>query len=120
MSKDTLSITVMSGPQDGYQYQFPLPQGSGELTLNVGRDETCDIPLTYDNQVSRSHAQVVCAFNDDTLVDAMPAQRLKLTLVDVGSRNGTLFRDRRLFREQSEIDPGELFRVGRVWLRIDP
>ncbi len=62
----------------------------------------------------------MCAFNDDTLVDAILPQRLKLTLVDVGSRNGTLFRDRRLFREQAEIDPGELFRVGRVWLRIDP
>jgi len=120
MAKDTLSITVMSGPQDGYQYQFSLPRGGGDLTLSVGRDDTCDIPLTYDNQVSRSHAHVVCAFNDDTLVDALEAQRLKLTLVDLGSRNGTLFRDRRLFNEQSEIDAGELFRVGRVWLRIDP
>jgi len=41
-------------------------------------------------------------------------------MADVGSRNGTLFQDRRLRNESTDLKPGELFRVGRTWLRIDP
>jgi pSer/pThr/pTyr-binding forkhead associated (FHA) protein len=120
MPNDEIRISLMSGPQDGFQHRFPMPRGGKEVVLSIGRNEDSDIPLAYDSQVSRAHAQLICAVNDDTMLEAGQHQRLTIDLVDVGSRNGTLIRDRRLFGERVEIEPGELFRVGRTWLRIDP
>jgi pSer/pThr/pTyr-binding forkhead associated (FHA) protein len=120
MPNDEIRISLMSGPQDGLQHRFPLARSGKEVVLSIGRNEDCDIPLAYDSQVSRSHAQLICVVNDDTMIEASQHQRLTIDLVDVGSRNGTLVRDRRLFGERVEIEPGELFRVGRTWMRVDP
>ena len=119
MPNDEICISLMSGPQDGFQHHFPLQRGK-ELVLSIGRNEDCDVPLSYDSQVSRSHAQLICLLNDDTLIETGQQHRLKIDLVDVGSRNGTLVRDRRLFGERAELEPGELVRLGRTWLRVDP
>jgi len=113
----------MSGPQDGLQILLKLPESGGETQWTIGRSEDCDIILSYDPQVSRRHARLICLSNNETVADGMAAHHtgsLRFRLADVGSRNGTLFQDRRLRNESADLKPGELFRVGRTWLRIDP
>jgi pSer/pThr/pTyr-binding forkhead associated (FHA) protein len=46
------------------------------------------------------------------------ARDMEYFLEDVGSRNGTFIGSRRV-HERDVIQPGELFRIGRTWLRLD-
>ena len=120
MTNGVITLTMMSGPQDGLQTSYPLPQSGQEVALTIGRSEDNDLALPYDSQVSRAHARLVCRYNNETTVGSDEPQRLHLLLVDVGSRNGTYVHDRRLIGERVEIKPGDLFRVGRIWMRVDP
>lgn len=116
-----ISITFMSGPQDGRTLRFPQPSAGDKLVLRIGRREGCDIHLPYDNQVSRLHAQIE--------VEAMPVTAsesvtepfvLSFWLEDKGSRNGTfLEREKMPIQERTSLRPGTLFRIGRTWLRLD-
>ncbi len=119
-SRNIVSVTIMSGPKDGQQMRFPLPPVGVERTISIGRSEDCDITLPFDNQVSRTHARLVCLCSDDTLAESEEVSLLRLRLADVGSRNGTYVGERRLQGEEIELEPGQLFRVGRTWLRVDP
>lgn len=120
MSETSVVVTVMSGPEDGRAYRFALPRSGAETAITIGRSDDSDIALGYDSQVSRSHARLLCIYDDETMADASIPQRVRVRLVDVGSRNGTYVDDRRLRDELIDIQPGQLFRVGRTWLRIDP
>lgn len=104
-----VSISLMSGPRDGDHYHFSLSQSEkGHLRISMGRRDNCDIPLGYDSQVSRLHAQIL-------LEDGA------FWLEDMESRNGTFINDRQLeLGEKVMIEPGTLFRLGRTWLRLDP
>ena len=53
------------------------------------------------------------------MADASVPKRVRVRLADVGSRNGTYVDDRRLRDELIDLQPGQLFRVGRTWLRVD-
>jgi pSer/pThr/pTyr-binding forkhead associated (FHA) protein len=108
--RDTISATYMSGPLDGKTLTWPLPENDGELAIQIGRREGSHILLDYDTQVSRVHARVVYNPLTDTLL-----------LEDLGSRNGTFYGQQRV-REHDpvQIRAGDLFRVGRTWMRIDP
>lgn len=106
----TIEIMVMSGVKDGEVYHFD-PRKTREI--KIGRDETCDILLDSDAAVSRHHA---------TLSWSEGAWWLK----DEGSKNGThiehystLQRDVRL-RGMVQLDAGQLFRVGKTWMRFQP
>lgn len=103
-----ITSTFMSGPLDGKTVGWDVPEDADELILSIGRREGCDILLDYDSQVSRNHARIIYDIGNDTLF-----------LEDVGSRNGTFLGQERI-RERVRIAPGDLFRVGRTWLRIDP
>jgi len=105
---DKVSVTYMSGPHDGKTLYWLQPQDKNVFVLTIGRREGCDIHLTYDTQVSREHARIIY---ESTLGSFF--------LEDTGSRNGTFVGDERL-ADRCAIKPGELFRVGRTWFRIDP
>ncbi len=123
MATRTISLRLMSGPQDGLQILLQLPSLGGKTEWTIGRSEECDIVLAYDPQASRRHARLICLSTDETVADGAVASSgvtLRFLLADDGSRNGTLINDRRLRNESAELKPGELFRIGRTWLRIDP
>ena len=122
MVRDSISVRLMSGPQDGLQIVLKLDTKADNIWV-IGRSDDCDIALGYDPQVSRVHARLVCKCNDDTMADGLEAMHmplLRLRLVDLESRNGTYIGDRKLRNEGADLAPGDLFRVGRTWLRIDP
>jgi pSer/pThr/pTyr-binding forkhead associated (FHA) protein len=104
---DEIAITFMSGPQDGAVLSFETPQENDDPTaLTIGRREGCDVCLNYDSQVSREHALI-------TVEDG------HFWLEDTNSTNGTFVRGEKI-NERVEIQPGELFRIGRTWLRVEP
>ena len=104
---DQIIISLMSGPKDGDMLTFETLLDSDEATdLSIGRREGCDICLNYDSQVSREHA-----------VLSYDGQRFWLE--DTRSTNGTFIGDEKL-EGRSEVEPGQLFRVGRTWLRVEP
>lgn len=106
MTYPTIGITLMSGPRDGDRYRFEPYFETDMFVINLGRRDTCDICLSYDSQVSRVHAQV--------LFDGR-----RFWLEDLESRNGT-FMNNKPIRKRVKLIPGNLFRVGRTWLRLDP
>jgi pSer/pThr/pTyr-binding forkhead associated (FHA) protein len=54
--------------RDGEQQQRILClEGQHEIT--VGRDESADVALSWDNQVSRLHAELACVAGQWTVVD---------------------------------------------------
>jgi pSer/pThr/pTyr-binding forkhead associated (FHA) protein len=118
---EAITITFMSGPQDGKTLRFPQPAIGEKLVLNIGRREGCDIHLPYDNQVSRLHAQVEIEVMPVTSSESVTEPFvLSFWLEDKGSRNGTfLERDKMPIRERVSLRPGTLFRIGRTWLRLD-
>lgn len=119
---EMVTITLMSGPQDGLQLSFDISADGGERLWLIGRGEDCDIVLSHDTQVSRAHARLYCVVDDDTMaegIDENTVFRRHFRLEDVGSRNGTYVDDRRLRSEALDLLPGQLFRVGRTWLRVD-
>jgi pSer/pThr/pTyr-binding forkhead associated (FHA) protein len=108
-SQGRISVTLMSGPQDGRTLEWDRPGSEeGDMTLTIGRREGCDIPLDFDTQVSRLHARIVYTPATHTFY-----------LEDAGSRNGTFVGNERL-TGRVPLQPGTLFRVGRTWLRVDP
>ncbi|NLF75103.1 MAG: FHA domain-containing protein [Chloroflexi bacterium] len=103
---DEIIISLMSGPQDGAVLSFETLLDSGEPTeITIGRREGCDVCLSYDSQVSREHA-----------ILTYDGQRFWLE--DTGSTNGTIIGDEKI-TGQVEIQPGQFFRVGRTWLRLE-
>jgi len=103
-----ITSTYMSGPHDGKQLHWEIPEDSSELILTIGRREGSHILLDYDAQVSRNHARVIYDIEDNALY-----------LEDMNSRNGTFLGQERI-KDRVRISTSDLFRVGRTWLRIDP
>jgi pSer/pThr/pTyr-binding forkhead associated (FHA) protein len=104
---DEIVIALMSGPKDGTVLAFETLLDSDKPTeISIGRREGCDVCLNYDSQVSREHALVT--FDGE-----------QFWLEDTGSTNGT-FIDEEKITGRVAIEPGQLFRVGRTWLRVDP
>lgn len=108
-----VSIMIMSGVQDGMLLNFSAENSEGRLEddrwiITIGRQEDRDICLKNDTFISRQHAQLI--FQDD-----------RWWLHDCGSKNGTYLEgtdDDLRITEPATLTPGELFRIGRTWLRI--
>ena len=116
-----ISVTFMSGPLDGKTITFDQPDIGDQMIINIGRRDTCDIHLPFDNQVSRLHAQLGCVVRPVTEDEesSLPSL-LSFWLEDKGSRNGTYIeKDPDPIEERVDVRPGTLFRVGRTWLRLD-
>ena len=116
-----ISVTHMSGPLDGKTLRFDQPEIGGELVLNIGRREGCDVHLPSDNQVSRVHARLGCLSTPVTASDSVTEPYiLSFWLEDMRSRNGTFVeREKDPLRGRTSLRPGMLFRIGRTWLRLD-
>jgi pSer/pThr/pTyr-binding forkhead associated (FHA) protein len=116
-----ISVTHMSGPLDGRTLRFEQPEVGGELVLNIGRREGCDVHLPFDNQVSRVHARLGCLSTPVTASDSVTEPYiLSFWLEDMRSRNGTFVeREKDPLRGRTSLRPGMLFRIGRTWLRLD-
>src|ERR1700738_1035533 len=97
-----LTVMIMSGPDDGTLLILPTPK-SGEGYI-FGRRNDCDVVLPYDSQISRSHAR---------LIESGDGWHLE----DLGSRNGTYIGKQKVV-DTMPIAPGQMFRMGRTWLRL--
>lgn len=116
-----ISITFMSGPYDGKKLTFAQPEPGQERVLKIGRREGSDIHLSFDSQVSRTHALLGCVSQPTTQSDASEDSHiLTFWLRDNDSRNGTFVdkQDERIDNRVS-LRPGTLFRIGKTWLRLD-
>jgi len=104
---DQIEVALMSGPQDGAVLTFERLLDSDEPTvISIGRREGTDVCLNYDSQVSREHAALICDGDNFWLEDKQ-------------STNGTYVGDEKI-TGRVQIGPGQLFRIGRTWLRIEP
>lgn len=104
---DQIKIALMSGPQDGAVLTFERFLDSDEPTvISIGRREGSDVCLNYDSQVSREHATLT--YDGESF-----------WLEDKQSTNGTYLGDEKI-TGRVQIEPGQLFRIGRTWLRIEP
>ncbi len=116
-----ISVTFMSGPLDGKTLVFEQPAPGEQRLITIGRRDTCDIHLPFDNQVSRLHARLGCvATSVSESESATMPSLLTFWLEDSGSRNGTFIeKNPDPLEERSNLRPGTLFRIGRTWLRLD-
>ncbi|MDQ7027547.1 MAG: FHA domain-containing protein [Anaerolineae bacterium] len=115
-----ISITFMSGPLDGKTITFDQPDAGETSIITIGRRDTCDIHLPFDNQVSRLHARVGCVANAMNDEETLLPSLLAFWLEDSNSRNGTYIeKDPDPLQERQNMRPGTIFRIGRTWLRLD-
>lgn len=119
--RSEISITFMSGPRDGEKLNFDQPERNGERIVTIGRRETCDIHLGFDNQVSRLHARLGCQSTEVTSSESVTSPYvLQFWLEDGSSRNGTYIeKDPEPIKSRVNLRPGTIFRIGRTWLRLD-
>lgn len=104
---DEILLTFMSGPKDGDIVSVQTLLDSGKPSeITIGRREGCDVCLNYDSQVSREHALVI--YDGEFF-----------WLEDTNSTNGTFIGEEKI-NNREKIKPGQLFRVGRTWLRVEP
>ena len=108
-----LDVMVMSGVDDGLLLSLSTVNGDGQLSdedwvISIGRREDSDICLRNDTYVSRQHAY-------------LHRDNERWWLEDCKSRNGTYVEDANGDAAVSgavPLKPGQLFRVGRTWLRV--
>jgi pSer/pThr/pTyr-binding forkhead associated (FHA) protein len=98
----SIELMIMSGPDDGTVLKLRSPKQNDAYI--IGRREDCDIILPYDSQISRQHARL---FRKDG----------KWYVQDLDSRNGT-FIGKSKIEAASPLETGQLFRIGRTWLRL--
>lgn len=97
-----LELMIMSGPDDGTVLHRSAPgQPDGYV---LGRREDCDVVLPYDSQISRAHARLTVA-------------QAQWYLEDLGSKNGTFIGHVKV-QGKTRLEPGQMFRMGRTWLRL--
>ncbi|MEA3402941.1 MAG: ATP-binding protein [Armatimonadota bacterium] len=95
-----MKLRVLTGDMDGYEFDVD----GGVVTL--GRKAENDVVLPLDSRISRFHAQLSHGEGDAWLLE------------DLDSTNGT-FVGRRRIHAPTPIKPGEAFRMGRTWLRLE-
>lgn len=109
----SVEIMVMSGVEDGLTFRFASENGDGVTEpeawlIRMGRRDDNEICLRHDTYSSRYHACL--KWKDE-----------RWWLEDRDSKNGTFIEgdhdDQRVIGA-IPIDAGQLFRVGRTWLRI--
>jgi hypothetical protein len=112
-----IQVTIMSGVEDGVSLTYEGQRGDGERsgdtwTLTIGRKDDNDIVLSHDTYVSRQHAKLHFV-------------KAQCWLEDCNSTNGTFVEDAvDYFNDQQvtgmiKIEPNQLFRIGRTWMRIE-
>ena len=113
-----INVMIMSGVKDGAVIELRSDSGDGRVaedrwSLSVGRKDENDIVLRNDTYVSRQHAN-------------LHWKDRRWWLEDCKSTNGTFVENAGNFFEDIPvkgiipIDIGQIFRVGRTWMRIQP
>jgi pSer/pThr/pTyr-binding forkhead associated (FHA) protein len=112
-----VQIMIMSGVDDGTLHTFDTKHDGQSLddtwTLAIGRREDNDLCLRGDVFVSRQHAYLIW-------------RGRRWYLQDINSTNGTFIENHNdLFADERvtgtvQLQPGQLFRIGRTWLRLQP
>jgi pSer/pThr/pTyr-binding forkhead associated (FHA) protein len=110
-----LNIMIMSGVDDGSLLRCSVEQGDGQheagfWVITVGRHDNNDICLNNDTFVSRHHAR-------------LHVKAGQVWLEDRDSTNGSYIEespheDTQVINK-SPLRVGQLFRVGRTWMRIE-
>jgi pSer/pThr/pTyr-binding forkhead associated (FHA) protein len=108
-----VEIMIMSGVDDGLVMSYSTENNDGTLknsewVLTLGRRDDNDLCLRNDTFSSRYHAKLYLRGDN-------------WWLEDCNSKNGTFVEDEQEDARVSgmiEISIGQLFRVGRTWLRI--
>ena len=93
-----ITLEILSGPLDGQVFQFTR-------TVEIGRDDSCEVPIKVDKFISRHHARILVV-------------EPECFLEDLNSTNGTFIDDDRL-RKRVILNNGHTFRVGKTWMQID-
>jgi pSer/pThr/pTyr-binding forkhead associated (FHA) protein len=111
MEEMRVGVMMMSGVDDGmlltFDHEEDSPDG-GAWTLTIGRKEDNDVCLRNDTYSSRYHAKL--HWREDGW-----------WLEDCDSKNGTFIEDTLDDTRVTGTIPlsdGQLFRVGRTWMRI--
>lgn len=95
-----MKLRVMNGEMAGYEFDL-----EGEV-VTVGRKAENNVVLPLDPRISRFHAQLTRGADGTWLLE------------DLDSTNGTFIGRRRIYAP-TPLRPGESFRVGRTWLRLE-
>lgn len=90
----------MTGDMEGYEFDL-----AGDV-VTLGRKAENDVVLPLDPRISRFHAQLSLGPEGTWLLE------------DLDSTNGT-FVGRRRIHAPTPLAPGDTFRVGRTWLRLE-
>ncbi len=99
-----VELMIMSGSDDGTTIRLKQPKHGDAYIL--GRREDNDVSLPYDSQISRQHTRL---FRMDGA----------WVIQDLGSRNGTFVGQQKI-GSITRLTPGQMFRMGRTWLRLQP
>jgi pSer/pThr/pTyr-binding forkhead associated (FHA) protein len=112
-----LEIMIMSGVHDGLWLTYNSDNGDGEFNatdnkwkLSIGRQEESDVCLRNDTFVSRKHAYLYWENGRWWLEDC---QSTNGTFVENGDNDARI-------TTALPIKPGDLFRIGHTWMRIQP
>ena len=107
---------IMSGVEDGLRLSYDVENGDGQLDeeryswkISIGRREDSDICLRNDTFVSRLHAFIKW-------------EDAKWWLEDCESTNGSFIENsdsNTRIKGTIPLEPGQLFRVGHTWMRIE-
>jgi pSer/pThr/pTyr-binding forkhead associated (FHA) protein len=107
-----VSITIMSGVDDGQVMELDAAthgtQTDESWVLSIGRRDESDIVLRNDSFVSRAHASLRHSHG-------------RWWLTDHDSKNGSFLEsaeDDLPIRGTVALEAGQLFRIGRTWLRL--
>ena len=109
--------TAAPSPMAGITASGPLVlvatdgQASGKRfklsgTITIGREMSCDIPLTNDQTISRNHAEVLCSPDG------------RYTVTDKGSSNGTFVNSTRV-TGSAQLVAGDTLVVGAQRFRVE-
>ncbi|NWF68622.1 MAG: FHA domain-containing protein [Chloroflexi bacterium] len=109
-------VMIMSGVEDGSVLKYNSGSGDGQTsahkwTLTIGRRDDNDVCLRNDTYISRQHAK-------------LHYENAVWQLEDCNSTNGTFIENPANSFEDTRVNGtiplqiGQLFRVGRTWLRI--
>jgi len=104
MGSKRVTITVMSGADDGRQFELH------EFPVTLGRHPDDDVFLPHDHRVSRHHAQIT-RDGDSFFVEDVGAK-------GKGSTNGTYLNGYKA-NIKTSISSGDMLRLGTVLLRFD-
>jgi len=128
-----VEIMIMSGVDDGKLLTFQALNGDGALTpapdsddlvwtLQIGRSEMMDICLRYDTFSSRQHARLIFKNNCWLLEDCQSKNGTFIIAEDVlqDTVGGDIEVDETQITTAVPLAPGQLFRVGRTWMRLQP